>query len=331
MLRGANGRYRPSGTRTGRTLLSEGKNSGQAVALAQLGLFALKEPKPNAVMTEVIRVIAEFLDVELSAVLEVAPSGDRFVRRVWHGFREKAPPALLSGEAGLGKYTLAVNRSVVVDDLSSETRFQCSALAKEGVISGLCVIVRGPAEHVDVRYGTLFAGSRSRHVFDSDAIEFVEAVSGVLGLVIYRRRTEEQLRKSEERFVLLADSIRDGALVPLGAEGSIAGWSSYGRHSKPVGQPDWGKHETGHTPNSGVTCAHNESRQQSASVTQLLVQIMGTLVDRGHRHTLLRWPRTRSSRHSSGRGNRSARSHRRPCRSSRRPLPLRRFAAPRTR
>jgi PAS domain S-box-containing protein len=188
-------------------------------------MFALKEPEPESVMVEATRLIAEVLHVELSSVLETAPTGGRFLRRAWFGFRAPPPPAISAQAAGLGAYTMAVKVPVVVDDLGRETRFECPPLADEGVVSALCVVIHAPAEH-GVVYGCLFAGSREGRAFDRCDVDFLEAVSNILGSVIYRRRTEEALRKSEERFELLSAAMRDGALLALAPEGSIARWNA---------------------------------------------------------------------------------------------------------
>lgn len=201
-------------------------NGARSELLVQFGMFALTERELEPLMTKATELVASALGVELSSVLETAPSGDRFVRRASVGFRAPPEPAFLPNVAGLGAYAMTVKAPVVVVDLARETRFACPALAREGVVSGLCVLVHGRCESSRVPYGCLFAGSREVHAFNQDDVAFLENASNIIGSSIHRWRMEERLRKSEERFDLLSNSMRDGALLYLAPDGGIAGWNA---------------------------------------------------------------------------------------------------------
>jgi PAS domain S-box-containing protein len=54
----------------------------------------------------------------------------------------------------------------------------------------------------------------------------VEEYSKILRDLTSRRRIEEQLRQSEERFRLFADNVSDYALVPVDTVGKVSGWNS---------------------------------------------------------------------------------------------------------
>ncbi len=205
-------------------------------ALARLGMFALTEGMfarterdAQAVMDEATHLVAEVLRVKLSAVCEVAPSGDRYLWRAWVGYRSQPAPALPRQVAGLADYTLETMAPVVVRDFARETRFHCPPLINEGIVSGLSVVIRLPSPG-EVVYGTLIAGSRAPQSFTRDDVAFLEAVARVIGAAIERQRMEEQLRESEERFELLSAAMGgDGALVALGPHGSIGGWNAPAR------------------------------------------------------------------------------------------------------
>lgn len=198
---------------------------GRTAALARFERCALSERDLQVVMDGATRLVTDVFGVELGAILERAPSGDRFVRRSYVGYRGSPELVLRALTAGLADYTMRVTAPVVVDDFTSETRFHCPPLLHEGILSALSVTIRLPGES-PFEYGALVVGSRTRRTFDVEDVTFLEAVSSVIGATIHRRVRNDQLRRSEERFALLAEAMDGGALVPITPEGSIAGWSA---------------------------------------------------------------------------------------------------------
>lgn len=198
----------------------------RATVLAELGLFALRAAEFSKVMNEATRVVADVLRADVCSVLESAPTRDRFLRRAHVGYRTPTAPAMTTETAGFAAYTLTVGVPVVASDLPTESRFRCPALEVERVVSGICVVIRPPGEGSKTPYGGLFAGSRTSRAFGRDDIEFMESVAAILGSVIHRQRTEDELRKSEERFDLLCKTMRDAALFCLNAEGSVTTWNA---------------------------------------------------------------------------------------------------------
>jgi PAS domain S-box-containing protein len=201
--------------------------------LARLGLLALTEHvftrtpvDLQPMMDEAARLVADVLGVDACAILEVAPGRDRFRRRASVGPRLPPQPALPVELTGMLAYTLSEMKPIVSADLAKEVRFRPGAYyAEEGVVSALTVPIRVPGR-AEVVYGALVAGSRVLRSFDRVDVDFAQGVCHVVGAAIYRRQMEEQLRASRERFDLLCAAMREGALVALDPNGSVAEWNT---------------------------------------------------------------------------------------------------------
>lgn len=177
-------------------------------------------------MDEATRLVARVLDVDLSSVVEDAASGDRFERRASWGFRSPPDPRFRAPFVCLADYTMGTTEPVVVHDLGQDTRFHAPLLLEEGVVSAVCVVIHVPVDGGGMTYGTLFAGTRSCREFEHGEIDFLGALADILGAAMYRRRAEEQLRESQERFELLSRAVNDVALLALDPEGTIASWNA---------------------------------------------------------------------------------------------------------
>ena len=118
----------------------------RTAALARFGRCALGERDLQAVMDGATHLVTAVFGVELGAILELAPSGDRFVRRSHVGYRGSPEPVLRSQTAGLASYTMLTMAPVVVDDVARETRFDCPPLIDQGIVSALSVVISLPGE-----------------------------------------------------------------------------------------------------------------------------------------------------------------------------------------
>lgn len=198
----------------------------RAAALSRLGLYALAHPDLAAVMAEALRAIRETLETDMAALLERAP-GEFFHRRVVSGTVLEGPAIVPSALThALAAYALQSGGRVVSRDVRSDPRFEIpTTLWAERAVSGICVVVRVP-EDGDGSYGVLSTFQRKARDFTDDDADFVEAVASVIGAAIVRRRVEERLSESEERFDLMAKAIVDGAMFPLDPDGSVAAWNA---------------------------------------------------------------------------------------------------------
>lgn len=175
----------------------------QQRAIAEFGLFALREPKLQSVLDEAARLAAEGLGCPLAKVLERLPGDDRLFVRAGIGWRpgvvgEAMVGADLASPAG---FALQTGRPVLSNHLSGETRFRTPALmAEHGVRRALNVIVRGNGEP----FGVLEADSPDPGEFAPDDALFLQALANTLAIAIER---EAGRREAEERQALLLREI----------------------------------------------------------------------------------------------------------------------------
>jgi PAS domain S-box-containing protein len=132
------------------------------------------------------------------------------------GWLEGVEHRVASGEGSQAGHTLLSDVPVVVEDLSTEKRFEGpSLLIEHGVVSGMSVVISGPGRP----FGILGAHTRSKRSFTADDTHFLQALANVLASAIERKRNEESLAESEERFRQLAENVREvsyvNALEPL--------------------------------------------------------------------------------------------------------------------
>jgi diguanylate cyclase (GGDEF)-like protein/PAS domain S-box-containing protein len=167
----------------------------QQEAVARLGQVALRgDAELDLLMQEVVRALAETLDVEFSAVLEHDSGRETMTVVAGVGCDHEVASSLTFSVADpdtQAAYTLASKAPVVVEDLATETRFRRSPLQSAcAAVSGLTVIVEG--EHRP--FGLLAAHSTDRRTFTDDDVNFVQAVANVLSTAVQRRRAEERTR-----------------------------------------------------------------------------------------------------------------------------------------
>jgi PAS domain S-box-containing protein len=174
----------------------------QQAAVAQLGQRALTETDLFNLMDEAVILVAETLDVELSKVLELLPSGDALLLRAGVGWKEGLVGHVTvgAGTDSQAGYTLLSSEPVVVEDLRTETRFNGPPLLHEhGVVSGISVII-GSKERP---YGVLGAHTAQRRTFIASEVDFLQAVANVLGGAVERKRAEAVIQQQLMRISLL--------------------------------------------------------------------------------------------------------------------------------
>lgn len=193
--------------------------TAQQVLLARLSRQALDGAALHELMDATVRAVADVLDVEYCQILELLPDGTAFLLRSGYGWH-----AGLVGTATVGTgvdsqagYTLIANGPVIVHDLRTERRFRGPPLLHEHhVVSGMSVPIPGQERP----YGVLGVHSiRHRH-FSPDDTHCLQAVAHILAAAIARKRLEEALQRSEQRFRALIEHSSD-AIVILDARGVI--------------------------------------------------------------------------------------------------------------
>jgi GAF domain-containing protein len=188
----------------------------QQSALAVLGQTAIGAPTAAALINQAATVVAETLETEYSAVLELFPDREEVLLRAGVGWKvglvgQYAGPAVIGTGAGL---VVRSDAPVVIPDLREDTRFGKSAvLLEHGVISAVNVTIWGRA----CPWGTLGVYSTRQRSFTGDDVSFLQSVANVLSLAFERLEHEVARQQEQETIERLRaiQSITDTALTHL--------------------------------------------------------------------------------------------------------------------
>jgi PAS domain S-box-containing protein len=186
----------------------------QQAVVAELGQRALASTDLSMLLNEAVALTAHTLEVEYCKVLELLPEGTALLLRAGVGWQDGLVGHTMVGvetdsEAG---YTLLSREPVIVADLHTEARFNGPPLLHDhGVVSGMSVIIQGPAPKRP--FGVLSAHTTQRRTFTQDDINFLQAVANVLAAAIERKRMEEELRTSRDHLAVILQGVADGITV----------------------------------------------------------------------------------------------------------------------
>jgi diguanylate cyclase (GGDEF)-like protein len=175
----------------GRSEESSRLQAHQQSEVARFGQQALEGADIDELAREASRILTDVLDIDYGGALKLLPSGEELLLVSAVGLPEKLigetrVPADYRSQSG---YALATGKATVVNDWSTETRFQQSELqAKQGMNSAAIILIRGKERP----YGVLIAGSRGLRKFTREDVNFMQAIANVLANAIERRRTEER-------------------------------------------------------------------------------------------------------------------------------------------
>jgi PAS domain S-box-containing protein len=175
----------------------------QLHALSELGMLALSSDDLQDLFDRTVVRLAEALQVEFAKILELRSCGTQLLLRAGIGWK----PGLV-GQACVGTqldsqagYALSVDEPVIVDDLSTETRFnEPSLLSDHGVVSGLSTIIYGRGQKP---FGVLGAHTSAHRSFSSHDVYFLQSVANILAAAIerksYKDRQEMLVREYSHR------------------------------------------------------------------------------------------------------------------------------------
>jgi PAS domain S-box-containing protein len=171
----------------------------QQAVVAELGREALSGGELGTLLNNAARQVTQTLGTEFCKVLELLPGGRELRLRAGAGFApELIGHATESNDLGShAGFTLRSSEPVILEDLTSESRFRAPALLRDrGVRSGIDVIIQAEGQV----WGVLGTHTAHRRKFTQDDINFLQAIANVLAAAIDRKRAEEALRQSQARF-----------------------------------------------------------------------------------------------------------------------------------
>ena len=162
----------------------------QLALLVQLSLLAAHEKSLDRVTRLTASYLRDALGCDFTKVLDARVGAGSLLVRGGSGWPvgvvgEREVP---DGADSHGGFTLRSGRSVLVDDITSETRFSTAPLLLEhGVRSGVAVIVAGEPDE----FGVLQADSRSPGAFSESDVEVVQAFADVLAGAVAQHDREQ--------------------------------------------------------------------------------------------------------------------------------------------
>lgn len=188
-------------------------------AVATLAQRALKGADMQAFIGEAVATVARVLAADYCHVFELTSEGDALLLTAGAGWEEGliGHTTVEASDHSSVSYTLSAGEPVIVDNLTSETRFNPSPLLLEsGVVSG----VTTPLGNSDQPWGVLGVCATQPRTFSEGGVCFVQAVADVITDASRRHRLEERLRESERRHRSLIETI-PAAVVVHDADGRV--------------------------------------------------------------------------------------------------------------
>ena len=183
----------------------------QQAAVANIGERALGGAELSLLMGEATALVAQTLKVEFCTILEILPNREGLLLTAGFGWKEEllGHAKVGTGTSSQAGYTLLTGQPVVVDDLSTEKRFEASALLRDsGVVSGLTVTIGTK----DRAFGVLGAHTVRRRAFSIDDIHLMQSVANVLFQAVEHSRALEEVRRNANWLERLIAATQDAVL-----------------------------------------------------------------------------------------------------------------------
>lgn len=193
-------------------------------ALAQFGAFVLDHDDLQSVLEEACRIIAWALGVDLSKVIEIDRKSNTGLVRAGYGWN----PGVVGkvrvdlGERSSEAYAIEESEPVITNGLAEEDRFHFPEFLRDhGVVALVNVPIFLPGRKP---WGILQVDAREPRAFGEEDIDFLRTYAMILGPVVDRLETVNELSATDERLRLIAENARDYVIVLSDPEDRITDW-----------------------------------------------------------------------------------------------------------
>jgi PAS domain S-box-containing protein len=165
---------------------------GQQKTIVDLGLLALSPISLADLIDHMVVLVAQMLSSDYCNVLELLPDSKSFLIGAGVGWNDGIVgyKTISIEDDTYVSYIWSRPEPIIIDDLSTERRFQSSDLLKEHTVtSGVSLIIPGH----DRPYGILSVYTTHHRTFTGDDVNFLRAITNVLTEAIERKRRERYL------------------------------------------------------------------------------------------------------------------------------------------
>lgn len=169
----------------------------QHAVVAELGHRVLAGIGIDSLLEDVVKRVAETLQVDYCQILELLPDRDALLLRAGVGWARRLvgrSTVDARSDSQLG-YTLFSSRPVIVENLSTDTRFSDLSLLEYEIVSGMSVIIDGEAWP----FGVLAIHTTQQRTFTEDDINFLQSVANLLATAIQHKYTRQALQEAHDK------------------------------------------------------------------------------------------------------------------------------------
>ncbi len=171
------------------------EQAAQQATVARIGRQAIATDRIEVLLDSVTTQIAQVLEADYCEVLELLPESQELRLRSGTGWQpdmvERA--TFRNDRISWAGHTLSSMETIVVTDLSIETRFVSPLLDQYGIVSGMSTVVGNTRDHP---FGVLGVHTRTQRNFSGNDVNFLQAIANILFEAITRHKADQQIRHS---------------------------------------------------------------------------------------------------------------------------------------